>query len=82
MSSSTRRILLVGASSLLGREIAEELNAGAFAGDTIVLLDSDVEPGKLEDIGGEAAGLQGIEAASFEGADAAIFATAADGGRD
>ncbi|WP_419803774.1 Asd/ArgC dimerization domain-containing protein [Terriglobus sp.] len=81
MSKSTRRILLVGASSLLGREVAEELNAGAFAEDTVVLLDSDVEPGKLEDIGGEATVLQAIEPASFEGADAVIFATAADAGR-
>lgn len=81
MSKQTRRILLVGASSLLGREIADELNVGAFAEDTIALLDSDAEAGKLEEIGGEAAVLQAVEPASFEGADAVIFATAADAGR-
>ena len=73
--------MVVGASSLLGREIAEELNAGAFSEDTIVLLDSDADPGKLENIAGEAAVLQAIEPASFEGAEAVIFATAADAGR-
>lgn len=75
------RILLVGSASLLGREIAEELNAGPFADGTIVLLDSDAEAGKLEDIGGEAAVLQAVEPGSFENADAVIFATAADAGR-
>ena len=54
---------------------------GHFAEDTIVLLDSDAEPGKLEEIGGEPAVLQAIEPASFEGADAVIFATATDAGR-
>ncbi|GAA3761366.1 aspartate-semialdehyde dehydrogenase [Terriglobus aquaticus] len=73
--------MVVGASSLLGREIAEELNAGPLGSGTVVLLDSDAEPGKLEDIGGEASVLQAVEPASFEGADAVIFATAADAGR-
>lgn len=81
MREETHRILLVGASSLLGREIAEELNSGPLSSATIVLLDSDAEPGKLEDIGGEASVLQAIEPASFEGADAVIFATATDAGR-
>ena len=81
MREDNYRILLVGASSLLGREIAEELNAGPLSSGTIVLLDSDAEPGKLEDIGGEAAVLQAIEPASFDGADAVIFASAADAGR-
>ena len=81
MGTPTRRILLVGASSLLGREIAEELNAGSFAADTIVLLDNDTEAGKLDEINGEAAVLQAVEPGSFEGADAVIFASAADAGR-
>ena len=81
MREATHRILLVGASSLLGREVAEELNAGPLSSGTIVLLDSDAEPGKLEEIGGEASVLQAIEPGSFEGADAVIFATATDAGR-
>lgn len=81
MRHDNYRILLVGASSLLGREIAEDLNASSFSSGTVVLLDSDAEAGKLEDIGGEAAVLQAVEPGSFENADAVIFATAADAGR-
>lgn len=81
MKKQSHRILVVGASSLLGREIAEELKSGPLAAANIVLLDSDAEPGKLEEIAGEAAVLQAVEPASFEGADVVIFATAADAGK-
>lgn len=81
MSKVLQRVVLVGASSLLGRELAEELKTGPLAAADVVLLDSDAEPGKLEEIGGEAAVLQAVEPASFEGADVVIFANAADAGR-
>ncbi len=78
MSQPLYRIVVVGAASLLGREIVEELGSSALASATTVLLDNEQESGKLEEIAGEIAVLQAVEAGSFEGADVVIFATRAD----
>lgn len=78
MSKLNYRIAVVGATSLLGREIAEELANGSFADADVVLMDNEQENGKLDQVGDEATFIQSIEEGSFEGVDVAIFATRAD----
>ncbi len=78
MSQPLYRIVVVGATSLLGREIVEELAGSTLSTATTVLLDNEQESGKLEEIAGEVAVLQAVEAGSFEGADVAIFTTRTD----
>ncbi len=75
MKKQNYRVAVVGAASLLGREIAEELASGLMAAADVVLLDDEAEMGKLEEVGGEVTFLQKIEPAAFEDADVAIFAT-------
>ena len=76
MNKQTHRIAVVGASSLLGKDIAEELANGALAAATTVLLDREDASGKLEAVGDEATFVQQIEPGAFEGLDVAIFADA------
>lgn len=75
MSKQNYRIAVVGASSLLGKEIAEELSTSPH---TVVLLDGEQDAVKLDQVGDEAAVILTVEPASFDGVDVAIFATAAD----
>ncbi len=77
MAKLNYKIAVVGASSLQGKEIADELADGALAAAEIVLLDDEDSSGKLEAVGDEATFLQRIEPAAFEGVDVAIFADAA-----
>ena len=77
MNKQSHRIAVVGASSLLGKELAEELAESALAAATTVLLDDEDATGKLEAIGDEATFVQRIEPGAFEGVDVAIFTDAA-----
>lgn len=65
------RVGIVGASSLMGRELAEVL-VEELAGAQVVLLDE--EGGQMTAVGDEAAVIQRIEKASFEGMDLCFFA--------
>ncbi len=90
MSKQNYRIAVIGAASLLGREIAEELSNGPLATASITLMDSDGDAtasetksdgrleAKLDLVGDEAAVIVAVEPASFDGIDVAIFATPAD----
>lgn len=78
MSKQGYRIAVVGATSLLGREIADELASGSFADADVVLMDDEQESGKLDQVGDEVTFIQGIEPGSFDGVDVAIFATRSD----
>ncbi|MBS1816225.1 MAG: segregation protein B [Acidobacteria bacterium] len=73
MSEKSERIAIAGASSLLGKELAEELQQGAFAAATVVLLDEGEAEGKLEEVADEVTFIQKLEAAAFEGADYVFF---------
>lgn len=75
MSKLNYRIAVVGAASLLGKEIAEELSTSPH---TVVLMDSEQDAAKLDQVGDEAAVILAVEPASFDGIDVAIFATARD----
>lgn len=75
MASKLYRIGVVGASSLAGKELADELGESLLATSTVVLLDEDEDAaGMLTSAGEEAAFIQKIEASSFERMDFVLFA--------
>lgn len=75
MAAKRLRGVIVGASSLLGRELAEELDQTALAAWELTLVDAvgrdDVA---MEDEGNEELAIRPITADSFAGADVAFFA--------
>ncbi len=77
MSKNQYRIAVVGATSLLGKEIADEIANSPLASAITVLLDNEEESGTLEAMGDEASFVQQLEAAALENVDVAIFADAA-----
>ncbi|SEC32353.1 Asd/ArgC dimerization domain-containing protein [Terriglobus roseus] len=74
MNKIQYRIAVVGASSLLGKEIGDEIAESPLAAANTILLDTEEAGGTLEAIGDEAAFLQTLEPASLENLDVAIFA--------
>ena len=78
MSKQNYRIAVVGASSLLGKEIAEELSTGTLSSASVTLMDSEQDSAKIDQVGDEAAVILTVEPASFDGIDVAIFATRTD----
>lgn len=74
MSKNAYRIAVVGAGSLLGKEISDEIAESPLATATTLLLDNELESGTLESIGDEASFIQALEPAAFENVDVAIFA--------
>ncbi len=89
MNKQNYRIAVVGAGSLLGREIAEELSKGPLAAASVILMDNEEDAAtseaktngrieaKIDQIGDEAAIIVAVEPATFDGVDIAIFATTA-----
>jgi aspartate-semialdehyde dehydrogenase len=77
MSRTAYRIAVVGAATLLGKEIGDEIAESPLATATTILLDTEDESGTLEAIGDEASFIQPLEAAALENLDVAIFADAA-----
>lgn len=69
------RVGVVGATSLLGKELAEELPESGLANARVLLLGEDEGTGgKLTQVGDEAAVVDALEDNSFEGLDFALFA--------
>ncbi len=68
------RLVLAGASSLLGGEIKSLLEESRFAGWDLVLVDEDEVAGTLTEARGEAALIQRVEADTFRGARFALLA--------
>jgi aspartate-semialdehyde dehydrogenase len=62
----TRRIVIAGASSLLGTELKSILEESRFAASDFRLLDEETVAGTLTEAGGEAAVIQPVEEDSFE----------------
>lgn len=77
MSEKQERIAVAGATSLLGKELTEELQTGPFAAANLILMDEGEAEGKLEDVADEITFIQKVEAAGFEGADYVFFAGSA-----
>lgn len=75
MSDKSLRIALVGAGTLLGKALSDELAASAFASADIRLLDEDEDAqGKLAAVDDEITLIQRIDPDSFDGCDFAFFA--------
>lgn len=77
------RIAIVGASSLLGKELKQVLEDRNFPASDTVLLDESVVAGTLTEAGGQATFIRALEKDSFEDSDLVFFAgTAADSERN
>lgn len=74
MVGKTWRAAVVGASTLLGKELAEELNGATDALWDITLLDAEDAGGTVTAAGDEALVIQPIAADSFVGVDVVFFA--------
>ena len=68
------RVAIVGASSLLGKELKQVLEDRRFPSSEIVLLDESVMAGTLTEAGGEPTFIRALDEDSFEGAQFAFFA--------
>ena len=74
MPAHQLRVVLVGASSLLGKELSEEMAESALGTAEILLFDTDAVDGQMTTVGEEASFIRRVTAGSFERADFAFFA--------
>jgi aspartate-semialdehyde dehydrogenase len=70
----SHRIVIAGASSLLGAELKSLLEESKFAGWDLRLVDEEVAAGTLTEAGGEPAVIQPVEEGSFDRARFVFFA--------
>jgi aspartate-semialdehyde dehydrogenase len=70
----SKRVVIAGASSLLGIELKSLLEESRLADADFRLLDEDVAVGTLTEAGGEAAVIQPVEEGSFQRAKVVFFA--------
>lgn len=68
------RIAIVGAASLVGKELTEALEESPFAAAEVLLLDEDEGLGQIETVGDEVTVIQAIDADSFRRIDYVFFA--------
>jgi aspartate-semialdehyde dehydrogenase len=74
MTNREYRIGIVGASSLAGKELSEELGSSSLAASDFVLLDEEDAAGQVTAAADEVAFIQRLEASSFERMDFVFFA--------
>jgi aspartate-semialdehyde dehydrogenase len=74
MTNRQYRIGIVGASSLAGKELSEELGTSSLAASDFVLLDVEEAAGQITAAADEVAFIQRLEASSFERMDFVFFA--------
>lgn len=74
MEGSGLKIGIVGAATLIGRELANELGMSALAAAEVVLLDEEETAGQLTTVGDEASFIQRLVPSSFVGMDVVFFA--------
>jgi aspartate-semialdehyde dehydrogenase len=77
ISPSHHRVAIVGASSLLGKELKQVLEDRRFPATDVVLLDEGVMAGTLTEAAGEPTFIRVLEEDSFEGAHLVFFAGSA-----
>ncbi len=70
---ASTRIVIAGASSLLGAELKSLLEESRFAAADFRLLDEEIAAGTLTEAGGEAAVIQPVEEDSFDRANFVFF---------
>jgi aspartate-semialdehyde dehydrogenase len=68
------KIVIAGASTLLGRELKEVLSESPLAAANLVLLDEEEAQGQLDQVGDEVTFVQAIDADAFERMDFTFFA--------
>lgn len=78
MATGIYRIGIVGASSLVGKELSDELGESVLGASDFVLLDEDEAAGQIAATGDEASFIQRLEASSFEHIDFVFFAGSAE----
>ena len=69
----SNKIVIAGASSLLGAELRSVLGESRFAGADFSLVDEPIVAGTLTEAGGEPAVIQPVEEGSFNGAQLIFF---------
>ena len=74
----SKRIVIAGASSLLGAELKSLLEESRFADADLLLLDEDIAAGTLTEAAGEAAVIQPVEPGSFDRAQIVFFTGSRD----
>ena len=74
-ATNVYRVAIVGAASLMGKEIAEVLRDRNFPAVDIRLLDDEESLGQLEAVGDEMSFIQSIRADQFDRVDFTFFAT-------
>src|SRR5713226_6194852 len=74
LERESNRMVIAGASSLLGAELKSLLEESRFAGWDFRLVDEEVVAGILTEAGGEPAVIQPVEEGSFEKARLVFFA--------
>jgi len=74
MTNREYRIAIVGASSLAGKELSEELGVSSLAASDFVLLDVEDVAGQVTAAADEVSFIQRLEASSFERMDFVFFA--------
>lgn len=74
MTNREYRIGIVGASSLAGKELSEELGESSLAAADFVLLDEEEAAGQVTAAADEVSFIQRLEASSFERMDFVFFA--------
>jgi aspartate-semialdehyde dehydrogenase len=74
----SHRIVIAGASSLLGAELKSLLEESRFAAADFRLVDEELAAGTLTEAGGEAAVIQAVEEGSFDRARFVFFTGSAD----
>jgi aspartate-semialdehyde dehydrogenase len=77
----SQRIVIAGASSLLGGELKSLLEESRFAGWDLRLVDEDLAAGTLTEAAGEPAVIQRVEEDTFRGARIAFLAGSSEFGR-
>src|SRR5215470_1030942 len=74
---ASTRIVIAGASSLLGAELKSLLEESRFAAADFRLLDEEIAAGTLTEAGGEAAVIQPVDEDSFNRANFIFFTSSA-----
>lgn len=82
MPAHQLRVVIVGASSLLGKELSEEIIGSALGTAEVLLFDTEAVEGQITTIGDEASFIRRVSANSFEAADFAFFAGSQDQARE
>jgi aspartate-semialdehyde dehydrogenase len=78
LERGSNRIVIAGASSLLGAELRSLLEESRFAGSEIRLVDEEIAAGTLTEAGGEPAVIQPVEEGTFDRAAKVFFTGSAE----